>query len=264
MKKNVWAIVTILMLCCLVGCSKKDQNAVSSHASNTITLGSSNAYTLNYTNLYDKTISLVNNTAINSNDVEFYFRPDGLITYFCMRLGTLEKNSNETNHYIGDYKAFDYMGLRWDGDKGVSSVKVSGTQITTFATYLDKNADYSAFKKLMSDLDSFDLQALINTYRVGNPVFYFFVTKPQSRDAILDGNANTIYLHRSAGGLQKVAKPDSYTEDNLTFKNYDYYLLMPYYEKTDSMSGVNEITVGQSNAVTYVGKNLLVILKDKA
>ena len=265
MKKSILIVLTILILCCFISCSKGDKSAVNSDTSNTVKLSSSNAYKLNYTNMYNKICTLVNNTAIGSSYVEFYFRPDGLITRFAMGFGTLEKKSNETNHYIGEYNVGDYLGLRIDGQEGVASLEVNKSYITTFATYLDKKTDYTSFKKLMNNLDSLDLKKVVGAYKIDSPVFFSFVTGPYKQDVILDQNANTTYLYWSGSNFQQVAKPDiPYpTLYNLELLNYDYYVIVPYYEKTDSISGVDEITVGQSNAITYVGKNLLIILKDK-
>ncbi len=267
MKKRI----TIMGLCCLVllsmlSCGNNSGNI-------TIELKDSNVYEMDFGKLY-KTLRKAVHSEEDKNafeSLEIDFLADGEIRDFSLKLWALQRD-RENKSVIKEY--YVNPELPW-WDTAVTRIEGHfGANREGGATGLDPDS----FERRMYQLDSLDIKGIADTYRVGNPVWYRFRANPVEEDILMGEHANTIFLHWKADGqLEQVVAPEHYEIEYMSdseivkgikYSGMEYFVLSPYYEKTDdSVVGSHEVTLGQTDSEmekhTYVSTNHIVILMDQ-
>ncbi|MDR5568374.1 hypothetical protein RB153_18355 [Paenibacillus larvae] len=49
----------------------------------------------------------------------------------------------------------------------------------------------------------------------------------------------------------------------MQFTNKDYYVVIPYYVQDGTIKGFNEMELGQTEKITYIANNVILLIVDK-
>ncbi|AHD07103.1 hypothetical protein [Paenibacillus larvae] len=75
---------------------------------------------------------------------------------------------------------------------------------------------------------------------------------------------NVTYLDCSSNDIREMDKPESFPGlNNLQFTNKDYYVVIPYYVQDGTIKGFNEMELGQTEKITYIANNVILLIVDK-
>lgn len=267
MKKRI----AIVGLCCLVllsmlSCGNDSGDIIWE-------LDSSSVYEMDFGKLYER----LRKAARSEEDknafekLEISFLADGEIRDFSLIFWAL-KRDRENKSVIKEYDVSPTWP-KWD------------TVVTEMEGHFGANLeggaaglDPGSFERRMNQLDSIDIKGIIDTYRVGSPVWYQLSANPVEKDILMGEHANTVFLlYKTDGSLERVDAPEDYEieymspweiVEGIKYPDMEYFVLSPYYEKTDdSVVGSHEVTFGQPDTDmevhTYVSTNHIVILLEQ-
>ena len=282
MIKKCILVIAVLFTIALTGCACRNSDRILQYQNASDTKGKEfsipfkdkNAFELNYTDIYNKILPIVDakENVITAN-IDETFDPKGSIISFRYSLMALDKTSNNKNYNYDDYSLDSgdddlYLilghGLTDDTKYKIDNLELSFRNSHGIEAWVGAYKTEPAFKKSANALDQIDLRSVISEYSKGTPRYYRLLSK-QKRDIIYDEKANTIFLYLTSEGLKKAEKPsDAYGIDPMIIPNHNYYVIMPYYEKSLSITGVDEYTAGQAanGQTTYIASNIIVIIID--
>lgn len=269
MKRLLPLLLCIVFL--LSSCSDTESN------DKIIRLREQSIYALDFDKLYQELRTAIKSEEdlIACHSLEISFLPDGGIVDVDFNLWGMEKEKT------GEYRMGLYR-VRAEDPYTKTELFLTKTPIKSLLGHYQewgreggaRGLDPHSFENRMKQLSSLNLQNIIETYHVGDPVHYELRTDPVEEDLLMGENANTIFLHQSADGqIERVDPPVEYDTVSMSaeklvlgieYPDMDYFVLTPYYEKTDEIVGSYEITLGQNpeDNCTYVSTNYIVILMD--
>ncbi|MFU2104929.1 hypothetical protein, partial [Paenibacillus larvae] len=120
------------------------------------------------------------------------------------------------------------------------------------------------FPKFIEWFANFNLKSVLEQYTVGRPVRFQLLSGPITGEVVKNPDVHVTYLDCSPNDIREMDKPKSYPVSRyLEFTDKDYYAVIPYYVQDGTIKGFNEMKLGQTEKITYIANNVILLIVDK-
>ncbi|QHZ50296.1 hypothetical protein [Paenibacillus larvae] len=273
MKKGTGIVLLLLVfLLFLGGCTLQEDYDESGRKKDTfIPLKRPNMFTLNFHDLYDQILAKIKaeDNKVTDPTIDILFTPEGEIMNVNCSVQALEESTEDQDN-MGLYRIRNNHRTEFKNKQSMpEAFSAPSSTMTGIDVYWESEGEgatfnFEKFPKFIEWFTNFNLKSVLEQYRVGNPVRYQFLSGPITSEVVENPDVHVTYLDCSSNDIREMDKPESFSGLNyLQFTNKDYYAVIPYYLQDGTIKGFNERHMGQTDKITYIANNVILLIVDK-
>ncbi|AQR78459.1 hypothetical protein ABNB59_08430 [Paenibacillus larvae] len=280
MKKGA-GIVLLLLVCILFldGCTLQEEYDESGRRKDTfIPLKRPNMFTLNFHDLYDQIFAKIKaeDNKVADPTMNILFTPGGEIMHVdCSVHALMESSDSEDQYTMRLYRIRNNHETEFNNKQSLpEAFSAPSSTMTGIDVYRESGGYYDGrdmdmlnfqkFPKFIEWFANFNLKSVLEQYTVGRPVRFQLLSGPITGEVVKNPDVHVTYLDCSPNDIREMDKPKSYPVSRyLEFTDKDYYAVIPYYVQDGTIKGFNEMKLGQTEKITYIANNVILLIVDK-